>query len=215
MVLLQCKNIRSDGRAAVRRAHLLEVARKLFMQHGFHSAGIAQLAAETGIKVGQIYRDFQSKEDIIAAIVEADVAFFLDEQRLCTAVESRDARLVRDWIEDFLACEKLLDRSNLMPEIVAESARNRRIAAIFATVDAKVRAYLSGALAVLAPGPERAGGRAVLGDLIMTLAIGLCNRRIADPTLDLAPLAATIRRLIDRELDALQQAGAADVDRLA
>ena len=56
---------------------MLDTARKLFIENGFHGTGVAQIAARSGIKVGQIYRDFSSKEDIIAAIVNSDCRSFL------------------------------------------------------------------------------------------------------------------------------------------
>lgn len=60
------------NRAEHRRRLVTDTARKLFMNHGFHATGMAQLAKESGIAVGQIYRDFASKEDIVAAICNAD-----------------------------------------------------------------------------------------------------------------------------------------------
>ena len=55
----------------------MDVARTLFTEQGFHRTGVAQIAAASGIKVGQIYRDFADKEAIVAAIVESDLAAFL------------------------------------------------------------------------------------------------------------------------------------------
>ncbi len=81
-----CRATRADDR----RRHLIDVARKLFTEHGFHATGVAQIAAASGIRVGQIYRDFSGKEDIVAAIVAEDVAAFLDEDvRLRTLAGAR------------------------------------------------------------------------------------------------------------------------------
>ncbi|RZM06398.1 MAG: TetR/AcrR family transcriptional regulator, partial [Sphingomonas sp.] len=38
------------------------MARRLFVEHGFHSTGIALIAKESGVAVQQLYRDFPSKE---------------------------------------------------------------------------------------------------------------------------------------------------------
>lgn len=78
MVEGMTKSAGRGERADNRRRHLLDVARRLFIDQGFHQTGVAQIAAESGIKVGQIYRDFASKEAIIAAICESNVEAWLE-----------------------------------------------------------------------------------------------------------------------------------------
>ena len=58
--MLHCGMEKAPSRADLRRSHLLETARQLFAERGFHQTGMAQIAAASGIKVGQIYRDFES-----------------------------------------------------------------------------------------------------------------------------------------------------------
>jgi AcrR family transcriptional regulator len=41
---------------------------------GFHGASMADIAKAAGLSVGQIYRYFENKEAIIAAIVAQDLA---------------------------------------------------------------------------------------------------------------------------------------------
>src|SRR3546814_21157826 len=76
-------------RSAARRQHILATTRDLFVKRGFHRTGMAQIASSSGIAVGQIYRDFANKEAIIAAICEADLAEWLEDETLETAVEDR------------------------------------------------------------------------------------------------------------------------------
>src|SRR3546814_1017361 len=76
-------------RSAARRQHILATTRDLFVKRGFHQTGMAQIASSSGIAVGQIYRDFANKEAIIAAICEADLAEWLEEETLETAVAVR------------------------------------------------------------------------------------------------------------------------------
>src|ERR1700761_3779385 len=54
------------------RARIMETSRRLFGQRGFHSTPMADLAIEARVSVGQIYRHFPGKDDIIVAIVEED-----------------------------------------------------------------------------------------------------------------------------------------------
>lgn len=189
-------------RATERRTKVIATARTLFADHGFHGTGIAQIAAASGVRVGQLYRDFPNKEAIVAAIVEGDLIDFLDEAALGRAVEVGDLAVVRRWIGDFV-CGPAKHRNQLIPEICAEAARNDRIATIMAAVDARVRGDLKLALAAFAPGPDQADAVAVLADLILTLKIGLASQLATQPERDVGPLCARIEALIDAELGRL------------
>jgi AcrR family transcriptional regulator len=199
--LLQCGEACRASKAAARRERLVTVARRLFADHGFHGTGVAQLAAESGIKVGQIYRDFADKEAIVAEIVESDLATFLNESELDHAIASGDAAAIRGWLRIFARCEGNSGSPALVPEIIAEAARNERIAAIAHAINRRVRSALSRALVALVPGPEFAERRLQVADLILTIGAGLMHRRIADPDFDEE---ATRRRLllfVDRSID--------------
>src|SRR3546814_5026826 len=50
----------------------MEASRELFAAKGFHSAPMAELAAAAQVSVGQIYRHFPCKDDIIVGIAEED-----------------------------------------------------------------------------------------------------------------------------------------------
>lgn len=204
MNLLHCTNVCRATRASTRRQHLLDVARRLFTEHGFHATGVAQIASESGIKVGQIYRDFQSKDDIIAALVEADLAEFLEEDSLTQAVERDDFAAVRGWIGRFIDVREPIEECRLMAEINAEAGRNPRIAELQHAVNARIRANLTRALVALEPDESRARCRALLVDLILTLGTGLMVQRLSVPGLAAEALAAHMGRLIDREIAGLK-----------
>jgi len=195
-------DLRPD-RAAERRGRVIAATRVLFAEHGFHNTGIAQIAAASGVKVGQLYRDFPAKEAIVAAIVEADLATFLDEASLREAVAAGDLKVVRRWIGDFV-CGHAKRRDTLFPEICAEASRNDRIAAIMDGVNQRVRADLTLALAAFAPDPDQAAAVSVLTDLILTFKMGLASQVAVQPDRDIAPLCARIEALVDAELAALR-----------
>lgn len=203
MNLLRCSDACRATKATARRERLVIVARKLFAEHGFHGTGMAQLAAESGIKVGQIYRDFDDKEAIVAEIVESDLAAFLHETALQSAIEQGDRPAIRGWIRSFVRCEANRDSRSLVPEILAETARNARIAAISHTINRRVKCALLSAIHALAPAPEQAGDRALLADLILTLGTGLMHRRIADPDFQEDAIFERLLRIVDGALDAL------------
>ena len=191
-------------RAETRREHLLETARVLFIEHGFHQTGMAQIAGASGIKVGQIYRDFASKDDIIAAICERDVAEWLDEDMLAEAVATSDLPAVRVWMERFLQSDKPAEECRLMSEIIAEAGRSPRIAELNFSINLRIRKSLSAALrAIASRSSDRSEDRESLIDLILTMGMGIKMRRGVDPDMKVEPLYRCISAIIDQRIDAL------------
>nr|WP_281253263.1 TetR/AcrR family transcriptional regulator [Sphingomonas lenta] len=182
----------------------MDTARKLFIANGFHATGIAQIARESGIAVGQIYRDFASKEEIVAALVEVDCGAYMDGETLDAAIRAGDAESVRTWLHHFVEPDEDLEEGRLFAEIVAESSRNERIAAIFTTLQDRLKAKIVSAIALLAPGEGLAERRGALADLITALSLGLLHYRLLRPTVDAGALAQALREVIDRELAALR-----------
>ena len=170
-----CCGISSPSRADQRRRHLLDVARRLFIEGGFHGTGIAQIACASGIKVGQIYRDFASKEDIIAAIAMMDLARFLNEAGLARAIAARDIAAIHDWVLAFVSPYDRAEDYLLIPEIMAEAVRNPRIAQAHREMHDRIRETMMAALAAYAPGETREMVRADLASFLLTLSAGLCQ----------------------------------------
>lgn len=191
-------------RATARRRKVIDVARKLFADNGFHATGIAQIARESGVAVGQIYRDFASKEDIVAEIVGIDCSAFLDDSALKDALSRRDLAGVRAWIVRIVEPDED-DDDRLFVEILAESSRNARIADIFQTMNTKVRRNMHAALATLAPDARCTRRLDVLSDTILTMSLGLLHHRVLRPDAPVTDLVVALKRLIERELDDLQR----------
>lgn len=72
-------------RAPERRAQLLEVARKVFGRHGYHSVTMDDVAGEAGVTKPILYDHFPSKRDLYLALLEADLAAL--KERVHTALE--------------------------------------------------------------------------------------------------------------------------------
>ncbi|MGD9665613.1 MAG: TetR/AcrR family transcriptional regulator, partial [Novosphingobium sp.] len=86
-----CEGDNRATRAASRRLRIVETARRLVVTKGFHGTGVAQIAAESGVKIGQLFRVFACKEDIVAQIVPQSIGDFLDESGLGKAASNRVA----------------------------------------------------------------------------------------------------------------------------
>jgi len=194
---------RGDSRADVRRRKLIETARKLFIENGFHATGIAQIAQQSGIAVGQIYRDFSSKEEIVAGLVREDCARFMTIDVLNEAIRHRDARAVHAWLLHFVEADDDIEGDRLFAEIVAESARNERIASIFTTLQDELRGNMLAALALLAPGDDNTAQRVVVADSIMTMSLGLLHHRLFRPSLAVEPLVRALQSLVNAQIEAL------------
>lgn len=201
----------SKTKSEARRDRATEAARKLFIENGFHATGIAQIAKESGVAVGQLYRDFSCKEDIVAAIVNTDCRTFMSADSLRLAIQKDDEAQVRDWIRQFVIPDEDED-SCLFAEILAEAARNTRIASIFDDIHNDVRTLMLEALSMLAPGAHLAKRRSALADAILTMSLGMLHHQLIRPDLDLTALVDTLLAIVDRDIDAMRN-GAVHNDR--
>lgn len=190
-------------RQAARRKQVADAARLLFAEQGFQNTRMEQISAAAGVKVGQIYRDFDGKEAIIADIVRADLARLLDEATLDRAVTDRNTCAVRTWIADFLQQEDEATKGRLVAQIIVEATRNHKIATLFEHADRWIRDCVGRALAVVAPAAGEPA-RTRLVEIIMVLIMGLSQRRVAAPDGDQASLASCVSALVERELDVLR-----------
>lgn len=196
-------------KSMLRREKIVSAARRLFIANGFHATGVAQIAKESGIAVGQIYRDFSSKEAIVAEIVQADCMDFLAPESLCAGIKSGDPEFVWTWLADFIRPEP--DESDpLFAEIVAETARNERIAAIFEGTREDVRGAMLAALSALIPGTAYADRRSALADVITATALGLMQHRFLSPAEDTDRAAALMLNMLRREVAEMQAEAARD-----
>src|SRR5688572_24117010 len=119
---------RTDAEA--RRQQIVDAASACARRSGFHGASMADIAHTAGLSVGQIYRYFENKEAIIAAIVARDMAEMRDRYS-----ELKDGGT--PVLEAILTkCSTALDelyegeRAALTLEVVAEAARNPKVGAV-------------------------------------------------------------------------------------
>ncbi len=189
-----------SARAATRRAQILCAAASCFREHGFHGASIAQISAAAGMSAGHIYHYFENKEAIIAAIVGQNeqvvvqaIGSLREADDMLEAIEQR----IIDKLEDHFECDDVA----LRLEILAEAARNPRIAAIVRAADERIRAN---AIQTLRAVRCSRGGNAQLTDediavaheLVRALFEGLLVRGVCNPQLDADVARPSIRRLV-------------------
>ncbi|CDR05445.1 TetR/AcrR family transcriptional regulator [Streptomyces iranensis] len=113
-----------------RRAEILTAARRCFVRDGFHETSMQDLLAEAGVSSGSIYRYFPSKQDMIIAIAEENLAEVVHEAR--RQAERRPAAGVGEAIADLLEVIRAKHAENGFAAIAlltwSESLRNPALA---------------------------------------------------------------------------------------
>lgn len=182
--------------AETRRQQIVDAASACARRSGFHGASMADIAQTAGLSVGQIYRYFENKEAIIAAIVAHDMAEMRDR---FSELQGRDGPLL-DAILDkcSTAFDELYDRDRaaLMLEVVAEAARNPVVAKILETADAEERQLQQDLLRQIAPPGWDERERAARGELISTLFDGMSVRGVNNPGADRKAMARVLRSVM-------------------
>lgn len=130
---------------ARRREQILGGARACFLRKGFHAATTAEISAEAGVSVANLYQYFPAKDDLVKALIEDDLA---EDLALIAMVDA--AATLRSGLEqvaELVASDTgFMEHSRLKLEIIAEAARNREIAAVVETADTRMLEAMAGLL---------------------------------------------------------------------
>lgn len=180
-------------RADIRRMQVLDAAVLAFGRSGFHGASMADIAAGAAMSVGQIYRYFANKEAIIAAIVARDLE---EAVKLLDEVRARQADEAEQIIELVRHKMAYLDdpvRAALSLEILAEAARNPKVAEILRQADETGRAWLREMLDRRGVMSECIEARM---DMIAILVEGWTMRRVRNPDVDREAYIASLRHML-------------------
>lgn len=123
---------RDPDREAQRRREILQAAARAFIRDGLRGTSIATICKEAGISPGHLYYYFPSKEALIEAMAEADLAAIRTyAERLVTLDDLLDAAVSSSEFMSLPYNEpgKLLEGA-LAFDLHAEATRNPRIHAI-------------------------------------------------------------------------------------
>lgn len=131
--------LRREERLKSRRTQILDAARACVIAEGFHAATISRICAEASMSVGHLYKIFESKEAIMIALTERDFEEFMlhithPDKLGNLSIDALIDRYLNDvpWLLDY-------DRAALAQEVLAEAARNPRVAELVARVDDRFR----------------------------------------------------------------------------
>jgi TetR/AcrR family transcriptional repressor of uid operon len=183
------------------RQRIIEAARRLFSDKGFHSTPIAELATEASVSVGLIYRLFPGKDDIIVAIAEENVQARVGKmQEIFDAVEQAECS-VFDAIKAIAKASIINNGGGLSFEICAEAYRNPRVSERLKTLTAP---YLDGIRRLATLARPSASSRALdaYADIMMACFVGLGHRTLIATTVDIDQASFEAAHLLLRALDA-------------
>ncbi len=187
--------------AEARQRQILLAAAACFGRRGFHQATMQDICAEVGMSPGSVYRYFRSKEELIAALVEADRA------RHIARIEA-----VRNQPDVFAALHALADEtinslndpemSLLHAEIGAEMHRNPTVKELVRNTNAAILDSLAETLRLA---QERGAidpdlePRAT-AELLVAVVDGLSMRKSLFPESDAARHAGLVHTMLARFL---------------
>ena len=179
-----------------RQQHILNAALCCVRRSGFHGASMSDIAAEAKMSVGVIYRYFANKEAIVETIVANDLA---EMRAMFAEWESvpDDALLdtLLDTLERAIEHKYTMDNAGLALEVLAEAARNPRVAAIVERADAQERDLGRSLYRRISPGRNQ-GQLEARGEIISMIFDGMMIRAISNPQTDRKALLAALRQVM-------------------
>jgi AcrR family transcriptional regulator len=166
---------------------------------------MARLAKAAGMSVGHIYHYFDSKEAIIAAIVQRELVRQLESFEQVKQSEDVLQALV-DGAEAGLAKRVDKRQSGLRLEILAEAGRNPKIAAALRAADETTRRNFRDLVATAVAAGPRARLRAAELDgrieIVLGVFDGMMVRSVRHPAMDLAAALRAVKLVVRHLLTA-------------
>lgn len=127
---------------AQRREQILAGARACFLRKGFHAASTAEISAEAGVSVANLYQYFATKEELVQALVEEDLHSDLALLQMVDQAPTLAEGLERTT-DLVISDPDMQDYGRLRLEMLAEAARNPAIAEIVRRADDRMVAALA------------------------------------------------------------------------
>ena len=166
------------------RGKTIAAARYLFATKGFHQTAMSELATEAKVSVGQIYRLFKSKDEIIEAIIRDESEGWLAELSALNdsvtagemTIEDAFLTLVRDALEG--------EDEALSFEILSEAYRNQ-------VITESINRFCGGYRVILRDLACKANDKLsevdaeAAEELLLSCMFGLGHRELSRPKLDI------------------------------
>ena len=153
----------------IRKQCIIDAMEQHVLTKGFHKASMSEIAKTAGLSVGQIYRYYAHKDDIICALVEQ-----LTQKRLQFMTSFLDKK---DWLKRHFSeeNEETHNMRVIHTEIQAEATRNPVIAKIYHESHLRLQKRAVGILQTRYPAISEKEAIARI-EMLVTLAEGLLIR---------------------------------------
>ncbi|WP_138519045.1 TetR/AcrR family transcriptional regulator [Limnobacter alexandrii] len=188
------------SKAELRRQQILDAAAECFRKSGFHGASMSEIAKSFGMSAGHIYNYFESKEAIIEAMVKRDLDQALE--RIAKIQGEKDIlKAMLGTVDE--GVQRRIDRSELDTEILAEAARNPKIAATVQGTDSVIREKVTNLIKGIQPLKDSQPcelNLAAKSTILMALFDGLQIRAIRDPNMKADDIARVLKSVIQQML---------------
>ncbi len=140
--LNQTTSIPGDSPLADPRvAEILSSVRRAFSEKGFDGASMQDLARAAGMSVGNFYRYFRSKSDIVAAMIETDLTQ-IEQDFAAVLTAPQPFERFKQTIRDRLPMHQSQSDGDLWAEISAVARRNSDIGAAACRMEARIRTFM-------------------------------------------------------------------------
>jgi TetR/AcrR family acrAB operon transcriptional repressor len=127
-----------------RKAQILDAAAAVFSREGFHQAPMADIADEAGLSKGTLYLYFESKDDLISALLEHFYREALGSLPEMVAAEgTATERLLKIGRSVVSGMQDMLQTLPLSFEFYAEAARQEQVRLFFKEYFAESYGFLS------------------------------------------------------------------------
>ncbi|MFY8328993.1 TetR/AcrR family transcriptional regulator [Pseudoalteromonas sp. ZZD1] len=181
--------------AQARREQVLAAAADCFKRKGYHGAGMAEISKTAGMSAGHIYNYFASKEAIIESIIERDMEemFSIFQQ-----FEDQPGDLVTvllDGLDHGVERHTDINQGSLDLEMLAEAARNEKVATLLRDSDALARAKMR-SLLVGERSPLKAASATEIDsriEIMFAAMTGLLLRKTLNPSVNKDTLLIALR----------------------
>jgi TetR/AcrR family transcriptional regulator, transcriptional repressor for nem operon len=130
----------SRARAAENRQKVIDVASRLFRQHGFDGIGLKDLMAAAGMTQGAFYKQFASKDDLAAQASKRALESISD--RWSAAAEGNPKDPLGAVVALYLSMGHREQRGAGCPLVALGSDAARQSADVKASFEAGIRKYL-------------------------------------------------------------------------
>jgi TetR/AcrR family transcriptional repressor of nem operon len=179
--------------AAENRETVINVASRLFREHGFDGIGLKDLMKGAGLTQGAFYKQFASKEDLAAQAAKR--AMESASRRWSAAAEADPQNPLAAVIAFYLSMDHRGERMDGCPVVALGSDAARQGIDVKASFEAGIKAYLEvlGRMIAETGGEDTKGmAMAILSTMVGALTV---SRAVNDPDLAQAFLDAAAQQV--------------------